>query len=170
MGEAPDRLLHTPGTSPVWTATSGSGLAAAIGAPLEHEEPAGSWGGVSSGPTSGTVRFPPPPDVADAAPLARVKAARGVAPAPPPPPGAPGPAANGRAAAQGEPGAPLASASAHEPQWPDPAGVPPGRRGVAASAADVDELYEQVLERLRRDLVVERERVGRLVGDVSWGV
>jgi hypothetical protein len=32
-------------------------------------------------------------------------------------------------------------------------------------ALDIDEVYEQVVERLRRDLVAERERMGDLLGD-----
>jgi hypothetical protein len=40
-------------------------------------------------------------------------------------------------------------------------GAPP-----AAAAPDIDDLYEQVVERLRRDLLCERERMGDLLGDL----
>jgi hypothetical protein len=36
----------------------------------------------------------------------------------------------------------------------------------AAASPDVDEIYEQVVERLRRDLLFERERMGDLLGDL----
>ena len=36
----------------------------------------------------------------------------------------------------------------------------------AAPAPDIDDLYEQVVERLRRDLLCERERMGDLLGDL----
>jgi hypothetical protein len=49
-----------------------------------------------------------------------------------------------------------------------------GAAGAAAHAAGAaaggggaaDELYEQVVERLRRELLVERERMGDLLGDL----
>jgi hypothetical protein len=36
----------------------------------------------------------------------------------------------------------------------------------AAAVPHVDELYEHVVERLRRDLLAERERMGDLLGDL----
>lgn len=51
---------------------------------------------------------------------------------------------------------------------PNP-GAPPGRRGLAHEHEELDHIYEQVLERLRRDLVVERERAGHLFSGISWG-
>jgi len=36
----------------------------------------------------------------------------------------------------------------------------------AASGASIDDVYEQVLERLRRDLLAERERMGDLLGEL----
>ena len=53
---------------------------------------------------------------------------------------------------------------------PSGAGAPapaPAARPAAPAAAppiDVDELYEQIIERLRRDLLAERERMGDLLG------
>jgi hypothetical protein len=41
-----------------------------------------------------------------------------------------------------------------------------GAAAHAAGAGGADELYEQVVERLRRDLLVERERMGDLLGDL----
>ncbi len=38
--------------------------------------------------------------------------------------------------------------------------------GVPSSSASIDEIYEQVLERLRRDLLTERERMGDLLGEL----
>ncbi len=48
-------------------------------------------------------------------------------------------------------------------------GGPPGGGAGASHAAtspDVDELYEHIVERLRRDLLFERERMGDLLGDL----
>jgi hypothetical protein len=43
-----------------------------------------------------------------------------------------------------------------------------GLLGAAAGAApNVDDLYEGILERLRRDLLAERERMGDLLGDLG---
>jgi hypothetical protein len=36
----------------------------------------------------------------------------------------------------------------------------------APSAPEPEEIYEQVVQRLRRDLLVERERMGDLLGDL----
>jgi hypothetical protein len=57
----------------------------------------------------------------------------------------------------------VAEAPAPEPA-PTPA--PPPVAGGEAAARDPDELYEQMIERLRRDLLDERERMGDLVGGI----
>ena len=44
--------------------------------------------------------------------------------------------------------------------------APTVRRVPEAGAGGVDELYEQLVDRLRRDLLAERERMGDLLGDV----
>jgi hypothetical protein len=56
-----------------------------------------------------------------------------------------------------------AETTAVAPGETSPAG--PGASHAAASP-DVDDLYEQVVERLRRDLLFERERMGDLLGDL----
>jgi hypothetical protein len=67
-----------------------------------------------------------------------------------------------RATEQPEPAAPTSTPSAVAAQaMPShPAAPPP------AALPQVDELYEHVVERLRRDLLVERERMGDLLGDL----
>jgi hypothetical protein len=43
-----------------------------------------------------------------------------------------------------------------------------GLLGAAGGAApNMDDLYEGILERLRRDLLAERERMGDLLGDLG---
>lgn len=39
-----------------------------------------------------------------------------------------------------------------------------GGEPAGADAAQLDQLYEQLIERLRRDLLTERERMGDLLG------
>jgi hypothetical protein len=59
----------------------------------------------------------------------------------------------------------LARQEAELPEAPPPAPAPAAPAPPAAGAgADPDELYEQMIERLRRDLLDERERMGDLVG------
>ena len=43
---------------------------------------------------------------------------------------------------------------------------PPPAAAGGGGASNIDEIYEQVVERLRRDLLVERERMGDLLGDL----
>jgi hypothetical protein len=62
-----------------------------------------------------------------------------------------------------EPEAAEASATPSEAATPTPAPAPPPERAPEQSA---DELYELVVSRLRRDLLVERERMGDLLGDL----
>jgi hypothetical protein len=61
---------------------------------------------------------------------------------------------------------------------PLPAGVSDAATGVSEALAqlsgaapggapDIDEIYEGVVERLRRDLLVERERMGDLLGNIG---
>lgn len=42
----------------------------------------------------------------------------------------------------------------------------PGGAGHAPAAPDMTEVYEHVVEQLRRELLVERERMGDLTGDL----
>ena len=56
--------------------------------------------------------------------------------------------------------APLGS-RARTPAPAAPAGAAPP---AGAPAPTIDEIYEQVVERLRHDLLVERERMGDLIG------
>jgi hypothetical protein len=39
--------------------------------------------------------------------------------------------------------------------------------GGGGAAPNVDDIYEGVIERLRRDLIIERERMGDLLGDLG---
>ncbi len=90
-------------------------------------------------------------------PLQRTPAPTVSAPASVPPAPAPAPA-------------PTATASEPDSLTGTPAAdAPPGRRGPAHEQEELDHIYEQMLERLRRDLVVERERAGHLLGGLSWG-
>lgn len=61
------------------------------------------------------------------------------------------------------------ASSADQPAGTPASDAPPGRRGIAHEHEELDHIYEQILERLRRDLVVERERAGQLLGGLSWG-
>jgi hypothetical protein len=59
----------------------------------------------------------------------------------------------------------LARQEAGVPETPPPApGPAPPAPPPAGVGGDPDELYEQMIERLRRDLLDERERMGDLVG------
>jgi len=93
---------------------------------------------------SATVVFPAPPSRATGPRLARQEAPlsappTSASPAPNPPPPAP-----------------------LTPPTPPPLQAPDGAR----PADSVDEIYEQVVERLRRDLLAERERMGDLLGEL----
>ena len=55
------------------------------------------------------------------------------------------------------PSTPAPAAAA--PPAPGGAGAPPG-----APAPTLEDIYDHVVERLRRDLLVERERMGDLIG------
>ena len=68
----------------------------------------------------------------------------------------------------------LAHADGHMPHTP-PSSLPSTVAGLAASAVEhaartpediaADHMYENVVERLRRDLLAERERMGNLLGE-----
>jgi hypothetical protein len=53
----------------------------------------------------------------------------------------------------------------HLPTPVPPAPAPTPTTG-AGGGADLEAIYEHVVDRLRRDLLVERERMGDLVGDL----
>jgi hypothetical protein len=69
----------------------------------------------------------------------------------------------------------LAHADGHVPHTPHPGSIPSTIASRAASAVEhaartpediaADHVYENVVERLRRDLLAERERMGNLLGD-----
>lgn len=46
-----------------------------------------------------------------------------------------------------------------------PAQAPAGAPGQGGGGS-IDEIYDQVVERLRRDLLADRERMGDLLGDL----
>jgi len=62
--------------------------------------------------------------------------------------------------------APEPSEAASAPDVPVPAAPAPTAPSPPSAAPQLDELYEHVVERLRRDLLVERERMGDLLGDL----
>ncbi len=110
-----------------------------------------------------------------------------------PPPARPATPAHGRMAATFGASAPAAGPVGTAPSGPQSVAFPPppglaagggsapmtGGVPLAMSAApmadapaaipledQIDEIYEAVVERLRRDLLIERERMGDLVGDL----
>ena len=42
----------------------------------------------------------------------------------------------------------------------------PAAQGGGGGGGDIEEIYTQVIERLRRDLLADRERMGDLLGDL----
>jgi hypothetical protein len=62
----------------------------------------------------------------------------------------------GQAAAPAQGAAPAPAAP------PAPAPAPGGGGG----GGDIEEIYDQVMQRLRRDLLADRERMGDLLGDL----
>jgi hypothetical protein len=48
-----------------------------------------------------------------------------------------------------------------------PGALAPAVAQAAGAAAQVEEIYEQVVERLRRDVLAERERMSDLIGDLT---
>jgi hypothetical protein len=68
----------------------------------------------------------------------------------------------------GSPGAePTPSAApAAAPAAPQPAPAPQAPAGGGGGGGDIDEIYDQVMQRLRRDLLADRERMGDLLGDL----
>jgi hypothetical protein len=49
---------------------------------------------------------------------------------------------------------------------PAPAAPPAPSGGGGGGGGDIDEIYDQVIERLRRDLLADRERMGDVLGDL----
>jgi hypothetical protein len=64
--------------------------------------------------------------------------------------------------------APATETEAPPPEAPAtvPAQPPTPPPAAGHQATDYEEVYDQVVERLRRDLLVERERMGDLLGDL----
>lgn len=141
--------------------TAAHRVASAAGAALEWEP-----GGRAA------VTFPPP-----GAPTAAVSVARLESDAPLSPPahsaepGIAPPAVPAAPAAAPPVPQPLGS-SAAAPPVPEPLGTsatappPPRPLGTSAGVASIDDLYDQVVERLRRDLLAERERMGDILGQL----
>jgi hypothetical protein len=67
------------------------------------------------------------------------------------------------------PSLPTAGALAQQAAQAVGGALPGGAAGLlgapAAAMPNIDDLYEGILERLRRDLLAERERMGDLLGD-----
>jgi hypothetical protein len=40
------------------------------------------------------------------------------------------------------------------------------RRSAGGAGSDIEEIYDQVMQRLRRDLLADRERMGDMLGDL----
>jgi hypothetical protein len=61
-----------------------------------------------------------------------------------------------------------AAAEASEATAEVAAGPAPGPAagGGQGGSGNIDEIYEKVVDRLRRDLLVEREKMGDLLGDL----
>jgi hypothetical protein len=141
------RVGRVPGSPVPGARTSGERLADATGAALRRDVGAGvetiefPVGGSDSGPGLESV-------------LAREPAGGG--------PSGPTPGAQPAAGGAAAPGA--AAAPGGEGGTASPGGAP---SSVAGASSEADDMYEHVIERLRRDLLTERERMGDLLGDLS---
>jgi hypothetical protein len=118
--------------------TSAARLAEATGATVSYDEATGAE----------TVSFPHPSDAAAFAPAVELMRA-------PDHSTESGEQGVGEAAAEG---AAPAQAAAPEPQ--------PSPSAGGGGGGDIDEIYDQVIQRLRRDLLADRERMGDLLGDL----
>jgi len=118
--------------------TSAARLAEATGASVSHDADSGAE----------TVTFPRPSGAAFAPAVALMRA--------------PDDSGTGGADNQGGEPAP-AAAPAAPPSQPAPAPAPSSGGG---GGGDIDEIYDQVMQRLRRDLLADRERMGDLLGDL----
>jgi hypothetical protein len=95
-----------------------------------------------------TVVFPRPADLAFGPAAMLMRAAEDAPPA----------AAPLESTAQTTTTAPAATAA------PAPPPAPRGSSGGGGS--DIEEIYDQVMQRLRRDLLADRERMGDMLGDL----
>jgi hypothetical protein len=77
-------------------------------------------------------------------------------------PGAPGSTASAPLARQ-----PAGETEAAHPSVPAPPPVTPPQQAGGGVARDVEEIYEHVVQRLRREILLEREAMGDLTGDVT---
>jgi len=135
---APSGLLAR---APLPQGSSGARLAAAAGLPLEYER-AG----------SATVVFAPgyaEPAPAPAGPSARARVL----------------ARQGDDGGGAEAAAEASEATAEVAAAPAP-GAAAAAGGGRGGSDNIDEIYEKVVDRLRRDLLVEREKMGDLLGDL----
>ena len=143
----PETAIGDLGAERVAAPTAGQRLAHATGAELSREHESAletiEFGALARRP----VTAPLPSPVASGVPVGR---APDVGPA--------GPPANAGAPEAAQPIAAAATAS--------PSGGADVGASHAAASPDADDLYEHMVERLRRDLLFERERMGDLLGDL----
>jgi hypothetical protein len=95
-----------------------------------------------------TASFPYPPGAASFAPAAELMRAADYPT---------------ESAGDGDGGAAQGAASA-QAAAPAPHPSPPAQGG--GGGGDIEEIYDQVVQRLRRDLLADRERMGDLLGDL----
>ena len=124
------------------TATSGARLAAATGTQVSYEE-----NGVE------TVTFPRPAGASFAPAVALMRAHDG------------SDHGDNQGGEQSEGATPAtAPTQAAAPAAAAPPAPQPG--GGAGGGGDIEEIYDQVMQRLRRDLLADRERMGDVLGDL----
>jgi hypothetical protein len=135
-------------------AATGARLAREVGSPMETLEfpsPAAARA-AGSQPAAGSVWRAPAPVAASA-----------------PDPGAsPDPSSSPGVSTPPDPGG-SADAAGQGSDAPGSGAPPPGPAAGgshAAASPETDDLYEHIIERLRRDLLSERERMGDLLGDL----
>jgi hypothetical protein len=153
QGRPPLRLVaapeHAGATATIARAEAGAERAAAAPSGIRRAPTSGSRLATATGATLSrgdegyeTVVFPRPSGLAFAPAVSLMRAAEDAAPA--------------EAPAGAGPAAPQSS----------PAPAPAQGGGGGGGGGDIEEIYTQVIERLRRDLLADRERMGDLLGDL----